>query len=154
MIKINIDQRSEAWFVARCGRVTGTRFKTLVSGISTKGYKDMVKDIVGEMITLKKEESYHNDIMQRGIELEEEARKEYENIFDVSVEEIGFIIPDEDNPYHEWIGVSPDGLVENGLTEFKCPLMKTHLGYIEADKLPAEYRYQVQGQLFVTGLDY
>ena len=26
--------------------------------------------------------------------------------------------------------------------------------YIEADKLPTEYRYQVQGQLFVTGFEY
>jgi len=32
--------------------------------------------------------------------------------------------------------------------------MRTHLEYIEANKLPSEYRYQVQGQLFVTGLKY
>lgn len=40
------------------------------------------------------------------------------------------------------------------MIEIKCPLMKTHLGYIEDNKLPSEYRYQVQGQLFVTGFDY
>jgi len=32
--------------------------------------------------------------------------------------------------------------------------MKTHLGYITKGKLPSDYRYQVQGQLFVTGLSY
>ncbi len=153
MIKYNIEQKSEAWFEARAGRVTGTRFKELVSGQSTKGYKDLVNSITAEIITHKIEESYSNAIMERGIELEPDARKEYENLMETKVEEVGFIIPDEDHKYHEWIGISPDGLTE-GLIEIKCPLMKTHIGYIEGNKLPSEYKYQVQGQLFVTRLKY
>ena len=153
MIKYNIEQKSEAWFEARAGRVTGTRFKELVAGKSTKTYKDLVNSIAAEIITHKIEESYTNAIMERGIEMEPFARKEYENLMDVEVEEVGFIIPDEGHKYHEWIGISPDGLT-NGLAEIKSPLMKTHIGYIEANKLPSEYRYQVQGQLFVTELPY
>jgi hypothetical protein len=42
----------------------------------------------------------------------------------------------------------------DGLIEIKCPLARTHFEYIEGGKLPSEYRYQVQGQLFVTGLPY
>ncbi len=163
MIKYNISQQSEAWFEARAGRVTGTRFKELVSGQSTKGYKDLVNSIAAEIITHKIEESYTNAIMERGIEMEPFARKEYENLMDVGVEEVGFIIPDEGHKYHEWIGISPDGIpwdgvspnrITRGLVEIKCPLMKTHIGYIEGNKLPSEYKYQVQGQLFVTGLPY
>ena len=153
MIKYNIEQGSEAWFTARCGRVTGTRFKALVAGKSTQTYKDLIADIVCEIITGRMEETYTNAIMEHGIETEPIARKEYETIFETEVEECGFITPDEGDEFYEWIGVSPDGLTD-GILEIKCPKMKTHLRYITAGKLPSEYRYQVQGQLFVTGLPY
>ena len=32
--------------------------------------------------------------------------------------------------------------------------MKTHFEYLSQNRLPPEYEYQVQGQLFVTGFDY
>jgi hypothetical protein len=64
-------------------------------------------------------------------------------------------MPDEDHKYHDWIGISPDGLTpDNGMIEIKCPLPKTHLEYIEIGKLPLDYRCQVQGQLFVTDYEY
>jgi len=154
MIRYEIEQGSEAWFEAKGGRVTGTRFKSLVAGESTQAYKDLIGDIVCEIITGRMEETYSNAIMEHGLETEPEARREYENIFGVSVQEVGFIIPDEGRKYHEWIGISPDGLTETGMIEIKCPKMKTHLWYISKGKLPTDYRYQVQGQLFVTGLPY
>jgi len=40
------------------------------------------------------------------------------------------------------------------MIEIKCPKRSTHMKYITNDKLPSEYRWQVQGQLFVTGLKY
>jgi putative phage-type endonuclease len=155
MIIHNIDQQSEAWYQARCGRVTGTRFKSLVAKDTTDAYKDLVTNIACEMITGKMEETYSNAIMEYGIETEPIARKEYENLFEVEVITAGFIMPDESTKYHEWIGISPDGLLpEDGILEIKCPLMRTHLEYIERNELPSEYRYQIQGELFVTGLKY
>lgn len=155
MIIFDIEQQSEAWFEARCGRVTGTRFKALVAGESTQTYKDLVTNITCELITGKAEETYTNSIMEHGIETEPLARKEYENIFGVDVKQAGFFIPDEEHKYHEWIGISPDGLLpDNAMIEIKCPLMRTHLEYIESGKLPSEYKHQVQGQLFVSGFDY
>jgi putative phage-type endonuclease len=155
MIIHNIEQGSEAWFAARCGRVTGTRFKALVAGEGTATYKDLVTNIVCEIITNKAEETYSNAIMEHGIETEPIARLEYVFLFETEVKTAGFITPDEDHKYFTWIGISPDGLLpEEGILEIKCPLMRTHFEYIEANKLPAEYRYQVQGQLFVTGLKY
>jgi putative phage-type endonuclease len=155
MIIHNIEQHSEAWVTARCGRVTGTRFKALVAEKTTATYKDLVTDIACEIITNRQQETYSNASMENGIETEPKARKEYEIIFDTDVKEIGFITPDEDHKYYEWIGISPDGVLsDNGLLEIKCALMKTHLNYIKANKLPSEYRYQVQGQLFVTGFAY
>jgi putative phage-type endonuclease len=155
MIIFDIEQQSEAWFEARCGRITGTRFKALVAKETTDSYKDLVTNIVCEIITNKAEETYSNANMEHGIETEPEARKEYESICGIEVKQVGFIIPDEEHKYHEWIGISPDGVIEpDGMIEIKCPLARTHFEYIEAGKLPSEYRYQVQGQLFVTGFKY
>jgi putative phage-type endonuclease len=151
MIIHNIEQGSEAWFEARCGRVTGTRFKSLMMAETTQGYKDLVSNMVCEIITGRMEETYSNAAMEHGVETEPIARAAYEALFDVEVKTVGFVTPDEDHKYHEWIGVSPDGIIDDGLIEIKCPKMITHLGYIADDKLPSEYRHQVQGQLFVTG---
>jgi len=155
MIIHNIDQHSEAWHQARCGRVTGTRFKSLVAKETTDTYKDLVTNIVCEIITGTAEENYSNAMMEKGLETEPIAREKYESLFEIEVKTVGFITPDEGTKYHDWVGISPDGLLpDNGVIEIKCPLMRTHFEYIEANKLPSEYRYQVQGQLFVTGLDY
>jgi len=155
MIIHNIEQRSEAWHQVRCGRVTGTRFKNLVSKETTDSYKDLLTNIACEIITGKQEESYSNAQMEYGIEMEPVARAKYEELFELKVIEVGFLTPDEDHNYHEWIGISPDGMLDdNGLLEIKCPLARTHFEYIERNVLPSEYRYQVQGQLFVSGASY
>ncbi len=155
MIIHNIEQQSEAWHEIRCGRVTGTRFKALVAKETTDTHKDLVTNLACEIITGKMEETYTNALMEKGLETEPIARKEYESLFDIEVKQVGFITPDEDNKYHDWIGISPDGfLPDEGLLEIKAPLARTHFEYIEANKLPSEYRYQIQGQLFVTGFKY
>ena len=155
MIIHNIDQHSEAWHEARAGRVTGTRFKALVAGMGTATYNDLISDIACEIITGKQEQGYVSAAMENGTDTEPIARKAYSELMGVEVKEIGFITPDEDNYYYEWIGISPDGyLPDGGILEIKCPLPKTHLGYIEGGKLPTEYRYQVQGQLYVTDAPY
>ena len=155
MIIHNIEQRSEAWYAAKCGLVTSTRFKSLVAKETTDSYKDLVTNIACEIITGKIEETYSNAMMEYGIETEPLARQEYEWITDILVKTVGFIKPDENHKYHNWIGDSPDGLLpEDGILEIKCPLARTHFEYIEANKLPSEYRHQVQGHLFVTGLSF
>jgi hypothetical protein len=155
MIEHNIEQRSEAWYSVKCGLVTSTRFKSLVAKETTDSYKDLVTNIACEIITGKMEEGYSNAMMEYGIEMEPKAIIEYEDTFDCLVRGVGFITRDEGDKYYEWVGDSPDGLLpENGVLEVKCPLARTHMEYIEANKLPAEYRHQVQGHLFVTGLDF
>jgi predicted phage-related endonuclease len=92
--------------------------------------------------------------MEKALELEPVAREVYEDITGNIVKTAGFITRDEDDEFEEWIGISPDGMIEDGLLEIKCPLMRTHMEYIMANKLPTDYRYQVQGQLFVSGLKF
>jgi len=153
MIKHLCEQRSEAWHELRIGCVTGTAIADLMSKKDTLGYKKLINRIAAELITNSEadEETYTNEAMQRGIDLEPEARKEYERLFDCEVEQVGFITPDEETEFAEWLGISPDGLIENGVVEFKCPERNTHIEYIKANKLPSKYKWQVQGGLLVSG---
>lgn len=154
MIVFNVEQRSEAWFDLRLGRFTASTFSDVMAGNSTSGYENIIASIVGELITGESEELYSSPAMERGIELEPDAVNEYELLFSEKCEEIGLCIPDENDPLHEWIGVSPDRIVGDGLLEVKCPLIKTHLKYMRMKQLPNEYKWQVQGQLMVTGANW
>ena len=154
MIKIQVEQGSEAWHSLRLGRFTASKFKSLMSGETTEGYKDVILDVVGEILSGEAEDSYSSPDMIRGTELEPEARAYFEHSKEVEVEQVGFCLPD-DEELAEWVGVSPDGILpDGGLLEIKCPKLKTHLKYLEAGRLPNEYKWQVQGQLLVTGAPY
>ena len=153
MIIYDFEQRSEAWHQIRLGKFTASSFASVMASDSTAAYQNIIAQVAGEIITREIEESYSSDAMQRGIELESEARHLYESIFG-NVREVGFCEPDEDDPLYGWVGISPDGLIDTGETEFKCPLIKTHLEYIKRNELPNTYKWQVQGQLMITGLEY
>jgi len=156
MIKHLMEQRSEAWHNIRLTRITGTGFKDLMASKTTAAYQNLVANVVAEMITGKSSEfNYVNEAMQHGIDTEPIAARYYEELYECELEEVGFVTPDEDNKYHEWVGVSPDRLTPDwGLVEIKCPLASTHLYYLSSKKLPSQYKWQVYGQLYVTGAEY
>lgn len=155
MIKYNIEQGSEAWHDIRTGKFTASIFSDVVAGESTDTYKKLIISIAGQIISGISEPTYSNADMERGIELEPFAAIQYEEIMQgLDVVKCGFISPD-DELLSKWVGVSPDRLVgDDGGLEIKCPRMVTHLNYIKANRLPNEYKWQVQGSLFVTGLDW
>jgi putative phage-type endonuclease len=149
------EQGSEYWHQLRLGRVTASKFSALMSGISTQGFKNLIYNTAGEIISGEVEEQgFVSEAMKRGTELEPEARMFYEDIKNIDVDEVGFVT--NDKIYSEYVGVSPDGMIpeENGILEIKCPYMNTHISYMMNDKLPNAYKWQVQGQLLVTGAEY
>ena len=114
----------------------------------------MLYKLAGEKVLGEKEEGYTNGAMQRGIELEPEARALFELITELGVKEVGLCYYDERRDR----SCSPDGLVETGMTlmdglEIKCPELQTHVEYLIAKKLPTKYIQQVQGSLYITGLE-
>ena len=145
-------QRTDAWFARRAGKFTGSRFADLMavtkSGPSASR-RNLLATLAVERITGACVETYSNAAMQRGIELEEEARQAYEAHAGTLCVEIDFI----DHPSVPMVGVSPDGLVgDDGLVEIKCPAsMAKHLDAIRTGAHAAEYRWQIQGQMWVTG---
>jgi len=136
-------QGSEEWWEARLGFVTASKFSQVLN--RKTGRLLYMRKLAAERLTGLREESYTNKIMDKGSEIEQEARKYYETVNDCEVKQVGFVMRDE------WIGGSPDGLIgEPGLLEIKCPLSSTHIETILSGKMPALHIPQVQGLLWVT----
>lgn len=145
MIQYKVEQNSDEWFALRRGKFTASTFKDLFMGENTQGYKDAIYKVAFERLTNTSPESFTNEYMQRGTELEPEARAWYEFEKNVEVIKAGFF------EYNDWIGASPDGLVgDSGLIEIKCPKFSTMMDYLIKKELPKTYFHQVHGQLLVT----
>jgi len=150
---IDVEQGSDAWFAARAGKLTASRVKALVaktkSGYSTSRANMITQLSLERMTGVAVEPTYSNAAMQRGTDLESEARDYYAFERDVSVSEVGMVI----HPKYDFITCSPDGLIDDdGLVEIKCPFsMAKMVGYLEKDAHAKEYRVQLQMQLLVTG---
>ncbi len=146
MIWHDVKQNSEEWDVLRRGKFTASSFSDLFMAKSTAGYKKAIRKVVYERLTGESPESFKSDYMERGHEVESLAREQYEiNSFN-TVTDGGFFELDE------WVGCSPDGLIsDDGLLEIKSPAYNTFIDYLLSGKVPTEYTYQLQGQLYVTG---
>lgn len=151
MITVDVEQGTPEWFTARCGIPTASNFDKIVTstGAPSKQAQKYMYQLAVERLTGKTEETYSNLQMERGKEMESEARALYELFHGVTVQQVGVCYP-SGKVYI--CGASPDGLVgEDGLLEIKCPSATTVVSYLLDGKLPTEYVQQVQGQLFVTG---
>lgn len=156
MIIEDMEQGSEEWFKARLGIPTASNFDQIVTtqgkaSTQSKGY--MLK-LIAETLTGQATGMQKTEWMERGNELEAEARKLFEFENDVEVEQVGIVYKDN----RKQSACSPDGLVfKNDFpvvgVEIKCPAPHTHVGYLLDNKLPTKYIMQVQGSMWVTGLD-
>ena len=140
-----MEQGSDEWFLARLGHVTGSNFKVAM-GTNGKGRKRLKYGLIEEIRKGEYRETYKSPAMADGSNLEDAARDYYSDLFGCKVNQVGFV------EFSEYVGASPDGLIgDDGLLEIKCPITPTHIGYIDADALPSDYKEQVHGQLWVTG---
>lgn len=145
-------QRDPDWFAMRAGKITGSRFGDLMamtkSGPSTSR-RNLIATLAIERITGACVDTFQNDAMRRGIELEAQARAAYEAHTGEIVDEAAFI----QHPTLSYIGVSPDGLLgDDGMVELKCPAaMAKHSDALLTGSHATEYHWQIQGQLWVAG---
>lgn len=149
----DVDQGSPEWFACRAGIATASNFAAVMATVKSgeaaerRNYRAR---LVVESITGKSPDGYQNAAMRQGIEREPDARALYESRSGVWVDEVGFCRHDSLPA-----GASPDGMVgEDGLVEIKSPELATHLDYLLSDGMPAKYRPQVQGQLWITGREW
>ena len=149
MIRVDCIQNSPEWEQVRLGIPTASEFDRIITptGKRSSQADSYVYRLLAEQMTGKPQNGYVNGHMDRGHELEPEARRFYELQRDCIVEQVGFCMTDDRRA-----GCSPDGLVvDNGLVEIKCPAPHTHVQYLLSRKVEQEYWPQVQGQLWVTG---
>lgn len=148
MITLDIEQGTPEWFAARCGIPSASCFDKIITtkGEPSKQREKYLWQLAAERVSGITEKSYANSEMQRGIELESEARSLYELANEVNVQRVGLCFR-LDKSYC----CSPDGLVgDYGLIEIKCPIASTHVGYLIQNDMPPDYFQQTQGQLLVT----
>lgn len=147
-----IEQGSDAWFLMRLGKISGSRISDLLSE-GRAGKESLLKkkyrnELIRERLTGKRIPTYKTALMNRGIELEPLARSAYEHKFQTMVHQIAFV----DHPTIAMAGCSPDGLIdEHGLLEIKCPSPENHLDNYLNDGIQLDQYYdQVQWQLVCT----
>ena len=149
---LQADQGTQEWLDARLGRPSASQFSKLITtaGKPSASADEYINILIAERILGESEPIYVNEWMQRGTELEPEARAMYELMHSVDVEEVGFILDDSGE-----FGCSPDGLIgEDGGVEFKCPAPKNHIAWSRKDVCPSKHYAQVQGCLYITGREW
>jgi putative phage-type endonuclease len=141
-----MEQRTEEWFAARCGKVTASRVADIIAKTKTgasASRDNYLAQLVCERMTGKPAESYSNAAMQWGTDTEPFARAAYEARMDLLVTEVGFI----DHPWITMSGASPDGLANEGMVEIKCPNTATHIDTLLSQTVPAKYITQMMWQM-------
>jgi len=153
---ITAPQRSQEWFEARVGRVTGSMAKNVwdktKKGERTAGWGNYQNQLLAEVLTgISSDDVFVTREMQRGIDLEPVARHALARHIGTQIRETGFV---QHNALR--IGSSLDGDIGNFQTivEIKCPKTTTHLNYIEAGGMPEDYAGQCMHNLYVTGAEY
>lgn len=144
----NCEQGTPEWYAARAGIPTASEFDTVLakgkSGGESKTRRTYMLKLVGERLTGAPMYSYNNDHMDRGKEMEAEARTLYSMVSDLEPVQIGFMRRGD-------AGASPDSLVgDAGLLEIKTKLAHLQLDVLLTDELPPEHRAQCQGQLWIA----
>ncbi len=144
------EQGSIEWLSLRLGKITASRVKdVLTKGRGTspsKTSESYMMELIAEILTGNSKPFFENDAMRWGTETEPQARAMYavNNDF-VDVKEVAFV------EHNEQVGISPDGLVgDDGLLEIKCPNTTTQLKRALSDDYSADYKAQIQMQLWVT----
>lgn len=144
-------QGSEEWLAARCGLLTASEMKLIVTPTGKAASNDKERshlyELLAQRITGYVEPRYVSDDMLRGIDDEKEARDVYAKNY-APVEQVGFITNDR---WGFTIGYSPDALVgDDGLIECKSRRQKFQIETIANDAVPDEFMTQIQTGLLVS----
>lgn len=145
---IDCDQNSPEWFTARAGIPTASNFATIMakgkSGGDSITRRKYMHKLAGEILTGEVQEGFTNSHMERGHEMEPDARNMYALMTDAQPELVGFVRNGQK-------GASPDSLVgDTGLLEIKTKLPDLLIDVLIRDEFPAEHKAQCQGALWVA----
>jgi len=138
-------QGSPEWIRARMGRPTASQFAAvLAKGEEGKTRRTYMLKLAGEILTGEPADWYSNRHMERGREMEPEARAYYAMVRNVDPQLVGFVI---NGP----AGCSPDGWIgKKGVLQIKTAAPHVLIEKLIADQFPLEHKAQCQGELWVS----
>lgn len=144
------EQRTPAWYACRRGKLTGSNALTIAT--AGKGLETYCYEVLAEKYAdIPQEDGYISPAMQRGIDLEPDAKTLFEFKTGKKVREVGFI------EFNEFIGASPDGLIEDekAVVEVKCHENKTFFMLMVhgVSAIKKEYLYQIQMEMLCAQYD-
>jgi putative phage-type endonuclease len=139
-----MEQRSDEWFAARKGRVTGSVVGAILGLSPHMTREDVMRSMVREYHGADSEFS-GNVATQWGTFHETGAIQDFQMETGMKVVPCGFFT------HVDWLGASPDGLVgDDALIEVKCPFSKRDGGEFKSIDEQPHYHAQMQIQMFVT----
>jgi putative phage-type endonuclease len=149
-----MQQGSREWLLARCAKITGSRFRAVLdvnkrTGQPNKPRRDLVQTLCMELATGEPEYVAPNEYMAHGTAMEPMARAAYEFLRDCTVHGMTFTV----HPQLPYVAYSDDGFVgDKGMVELKAPFLEArHTRTRDSQKCPDDYLAQCQGGLWVTG---
>lgn len=148
-------QRSPEWFALRLGKIGASRLEDWLSvskaektkGKPLKARLDYEKELRFERQFGTNFEKWVSSAMQDGVDYEDFARKQYEQITGTTALEVGCW-------YNDFFVASPDRAVGNdGLIEIKI-LKDNSFVDVLVDEVPPKHWKQIQGQLWASGREW
>lgn len=153
-IRVDIDQKSDEWLNSiRLGIPTASMFGCIITPTGKKSSQSdtYMNQLIADYVAGHQVDHFEgNRFTDIGHEQEPQSKALYEFLNDVEVSPGGFVYLDDS----KLVGCSPDGFVLDGLVEFKNTKGSTFISYIRSGKVPNIYIPQIQGQLWVTGLNW
>jgi hypothetical protein len=148
---IDCAQNSEEWLRARLGIPTASQFATVMAqgrgGGESVTRRKYLYQLAGEIVTGEPAEGFTTPAMERGHEMEGEARDLYAFIADAEPLQVGFV-----KNATVGAGCSPDALLgEFGALEIKTKAPHVLIETLLRGDMPPEHKAQCQGVLLVTG---
>ncbi|MFK3647946.1 lambda-exonuclease family protein [Lysobacter enzymogenes] len=152
LIHREIEQHSPEWYAIKAGKWSASSAAIIMGGLDTSGLASLIQDIAWERVFGPTAGGFKSSAMERGNELEPEARAWFCQERSVEIEQVGFVL----HATLPNVGWSPDGLYAGNARraiEAKCPLHKAWMSCKKQGKVPAEYRWQTRWAMWVGQLD-
>lgn len=151
MIVLDCIQGSPEWHAARAGSLGASSIGEMMARTKSgwgASRANLAAALTLERVTGRPRRRYVTAAMERGTDLEADARDTYAFLRDVDVGQVGLVL----HPTIAGAHASPDGLVGHvGLLEIKCPLEAKHLSNLMSAKPDRDYELQCQWQMACTG---
>ena len=139
----DVEQGSLPWHELRWGNVTGTRLKSALGSKAVR--RSLLLELVAERMCENEVDPYCSPAMQWGKDHEAEAIGLARLVRDANYHTIGMMISNQIEGFRfspDGVHFSDNGEIIGGI-EVKCPMSKTHIGYLIDGIVPKDYMMQV-----------